>query len=48
MQCSVSQVYRVANRFVEQGLPGLAGRRDGNGEAKVTEHYESVFLEVTA
>lgn len=38
--CSVSQVYRVAERFVEEGLLGLADRREDNGEGKVTEEYE--------
>jgi len=38
--CSVSQVYRVAARFVEEGLLGLGDRREDNGEAKVTEEYE--------
>ena len=38
--CSVSQVYRVAERFVEQGLWGLADRREDNGDCKVTEEYE--------
>ena len=38
--CSVSQVYRVADRFVEDGLPGLADRREDNGDDKVTEDYE--------
>jgi transposase len=38
--CSVSQVYRVAARFVEQGPLGLSDRREDNGDAKVTEDYE--------
>jgi len=38
--CSVSQVYRVAERFVEEGPPGLADRREDNGVSKVTEEYE--------
>ena len=41
---SSSQVYRVANRFVEQGPPGLADRREDNGEAKVTGEYECQLL----
>ena len=40
MQCSSSQVYRVAHRFIEDGLKGLADRREDNGEDKVTEEYE--------
>jgi transposase len=41
---SASQVYRVANRFVEQGPTGLADKREDNGEAKVTEAYEWQLL----
>lgn len=44
--CSTSQVYRVAERFVEEGPPGLADRREDNGETKADEHYQSVLLEV--
>lgn len=40
MQCSSSQVYRVAHRFIDDGLKGLADRREDNGECKVTEEYE--------
>lgn len=39
--CSVSQVYRVARRFVEEGgLLSLADRREDNGDGRVTEEYE--------
>lgn len=38
--CSVSQLYRVANRFVEHGLSGLADRREDNGVSKASEEYE--------
>jgi transposase len=38
--CSSSQVYRVANRFVEHGLSGLADRREDNGVIKASEEYE--------
>jgi transposase len=41
---SASQVYRVANRFVEQGPPGLADQREDNGDAKVTEEYQGCLL----
>jgi transposase len=37
--CSLSQVYRIARRFVEQGELGLADRREDNGELKVSEDY---------
>lgn len=46
--CSVSQVYRVAERFVAEGPPGLADRREDNGEAKVTETYACHLLLVVA
>jgi transposase len=39
-----SQVYRVAERFIEHGLTGLADRREDNGERKVTEAYELELL----
>ena len=44
--CSSSQVYRVADRFVDEGLAGLADRREDNGETKTDEYYQSVLLEV--
>lgn len=43
-----SQVYRVIERFTEEGLAGLADRREDNGECKVTWHYEAVLWEVVA
>jgi len=46
--CSTSQVYRVAQRFVEQGLSGLGDRRQDNGDAKVTEAYECRLLLIVA
>jgi transposase len=45
---SRSQVYRVIDRFVVDGLAGLADRREDNGESKVTWHYETVLWEVVA
>jgi transposase len=44
--CSSSQVYRVADRFVEQGPAGLADRREDNGETKADEAYQAMLLEV--
>jgi transposase len=44
--CSTSQVYRVAQRFVDEGPVGLVDRREDNGETKADEHYQSVLLEV--
>jgi transposase len=46
--CSESQVYRTAHRFLEQGLQGLADRREDNGEPKVSEWYEAWLLKVVA
>jgi transposase len=44
--CAKSQVYRVAARFIESSLTGLADRREDNGERKITEDYESELLRV--
>jgi transposase len=44
--CSASQLYRVARRFLDSGLPGLADQREDNGQPKVTEAYEAELLEV--
>lgn len=44
--CSASQVYRVAHRFVEEGLTALADKREDNGETKADEHYAAVLWEV--
>jgi transposase len=41
---SLSQVYRVADRFVERGELGLVDRREDNGEAKVTEEYKEELV----
>ena len=35
--CAVSQVYRIAQRFVEQGEIGLADRREENGFGRWTK-----------
>jgi len=42
--CSVSQVYRVAGRFVEQGPAGMADWREDNGDHKINETYEWELL----
>jgi transposase len=39
LQCSSSQVYRIAHRFIAQGESGLADRREDNGEVKADEAY---------
>jgi len=41
-------VYRVAHRFVGQGLAGLADRPEDNGENKVTESDKLELLAVLA
>ena len=41
-----SLVYQVMHRFIEQGLLGLADRREDNGDPKVTEEYEAEMLAV--
>jgi transposase len=46
--CSSSQAYRVGHRFLEDGLAGLADRREDNGEAKVSEVYEAWLVEIVA
>lgn len=48
LACSRSHVYRVAHRFLEQGLAGLVDRREDNGDAKVTEQYEWTVLVAVA
>jgi transposase len=42
--CGRSQVYRVANRFLEHGPNGLVDRREDNGDPKVTEEFEWTVL----
>ena len=42
--CSASQVYRVAQRFVEQGPAGMADQREDNGDHKISEAYEWELL----
>ena len=44
--CSTSQVYRVAERFVEHGPAGLADQREVNEYTKADEYYQAVVLEV--
>ena len=42
--CAKSQVYRVGDRFITEGLAGLADRREDNGERKITPVYERELL----
>lgn len=41
---SASQVYRVAQRFVEQGPTGMADRREDNGDHKIGDREEWELL----
>ncbi len=45
---SESQVYRVAKRFWEGQLPGLADRREDNGDSHITWYYEATLWDVVA
>jgi transposase len=45
---SASQVYRVAQRSLEDGLPGLVDRREDNGAHKVDSRYVSEVLRAVA
>ena len=45
---SSSQVYRVAQRFVEEGPVGLVDYREDNGDTKADEDYQAVLLDVVA
>ena len=44
--CARSQVYRVAEWFIEHGPAGLADRREDNGENKVTDAYGMELLQL--
>jgi len=44
--CSTSQVYRVAERFVDDGPAGLVDRREDNGQTKADEEYQAALLEI--
>lgn len=44
--CAKSQVYRIAARFLEHGLAGLADRREDNGPQKVDQAYQGQLLEI--
>lgn len=42
--CSRSHVYRMASRFVEDGLAGLVDLREANGPTKVNEQYRNLVV----
>ena len=45
LNCARSHVYRVAERFIGEGMSGLEDRREDNGEVKVDEEFEAnLFL----
>jgi transposase len=44
--CAKSQVYRVADRFIEHGPVGLADRREDNGESKSSGTYTVELLAI--
>jgi DDE superfamily endonuclease/Winged helix-turn helix len=46
--CAASQVYRVAHLVLEEGLRGLADKREDNGEHEVDARYESELLTIVA
>lgn len=46
--CSVSQVYRIAKHFVEEGPTGLADKREDNGDVKIDECYEMTLLTIVS
>jgi transposase len=48
LSCGESKIYRVAHRFIESAEAGLADRREENGQAKVTEHYERWVVKLVA
>jgi transposase len=48
LRCSRSQVYRVANQFISDGLMGLVDHRVENGQLKVHEDYVAFVLTAVA
>src|SRR3954451_996628 len=46
--CSASQVYRAAHRFLDEGLPGLADKREDNGESPIDSRYVAALLRAVA
>lgn len=48
LECAASSVYRIARRFLDQGLEGLCDRREDNGEVKVHEAYVGTLLTAIA
>ena len=46
--CAGSQVSRVAHLFLEEGLRGLADKREDNGTSKLHARYASELLAIVA
>src|SRR3954465_15470019 len=46
--CAASQVYRTAHLFLDEGLPGMANKREDNGARKADARYASGLLAVVA
>ena len=46
--CAASQVYRTAHMFLDEGLPGMADKREDNGGPEVHARYEAERLVVVA
>src|SRR3954471_18169640 len=47
-RCAGSQVSRLAHRFLDDGLRGIADRREDNGQPEVHARYASQLLAVVA
>ena len=48
LHCSDSTIGRVAQRFVQQGPPGLVDHREDNGDVKISEKDEAFLLQAAA
>src|SRR5947207_367685 len=48
LKVSRGTVYRVKNRFLQEGDAGLFDRRNGNGKRKLTEEYLKRLSQVVA
>jgi transposase len=44
--CSVSQAYRVAHSFIQEGLQAVADKREDNGDQKINARYTSELLTI--
>jgi transposase len=46
--CALSQAYRTAHQFLDEGLRGMADKREDNGGPKVNARYEAELLSIVA